>query len=607
MSKFKRYFTSLFLLSALVLTGCGSGGGGGGGSSGGGTSSTPPATLSGTAAAGAPIAGFVSVKDSLGAVRTVTIAADGTYVLNVSGMTAPFMLHAEGNVGGRTYNLFSAAVAADINGRVNVTPLTDLIVANVAGQIASTLYSGGDFSGLTPSELTAAETTLQTSLQPVLTALGLDATTDLLRAVFNANHTGQDALLDVLRVTVNPNTAQATILNIINNQQIVDDLASQAALTLADDTGVAAGFTDFQQIVAKFDALSELFATSLPATNNATLLGLFDTNNFLFAGDDLNTFLADITSDPLLIGVKFTNVALESIAANTAKARFSVQSSNGRSDTLAFILNKVNSVWLLAGDQRIVDLSVYAYAANKTTGVYAPGITTGLWVVFHPGVVSPAIHYAIVTGKGLPTSGGGRDGVSPGALLVDYSNGNFNFAQGPYNGMNTPRLIDINGFTIFSNMLPLSNTNIGLIADNETYTIKVYSDNGTPSNLADDILQATYTEVVGKKPYLSTELSVASFPAVSTTAAQVGTFANNGGSLTANWTLPPGLKGDEFDFARYDGVSNLEIDNTDLSATATSATVSWLAPTFNVTGYNIQVRARDTFNRSLETIVGQNN
>lgn len=387
----------------------------------------------------------------------------------------------------------------------------------------------------------------------------------------------------------------------------MDDLANQAdnsVLLVPDPAAMMTGLSDFRQIVAQFDAWSAFFATSLPSPTNSALLALFD-STFLFGGNDLNDLLADITLNPLFIGAKFTNVSVQEISANTAKARFAVQYGGGRSDAVTFVVNKVGGVWLLAGDQRIVDLSVYAYAANREAP-YNPGITTGLWVVFHPGAVSPspAIDYAVVTGKGLPTSGGGRDGISSGALLVDYSNGNFNFAQGRYNGANTPRLTDINGFTIFSSQLPLSDTNIGLIADNETYTVDVYSDNNTPSDLTDDQLLATYTEVVGKRPYLSTELSVASFPAVSTTVAQVGTFANNGGSLTANWTLPSGLKGDEFDFARYGGVSDLEIDNTDLSATATSVTVSWPAPAFNVTGYHIQVGARDIFNRSLETVVG---
>jgi hypothetical protein len=494
-------------------------------------------------------------------------------------------------------------VSADINGNVNITPLTDLIVANVAGQIASTLYSGGNFIGLTPAALNAAETTLQTSLQPVLTALGLDASTDLLRAVFNANHTGQDALLDVLRVTVDPLTAQATILNIINNQQIVDNLASPAALTLADATGVAVGLTEMQQIVDQFDAWSALFATSLPAANNPALLALFDPA-FLSFGENLTTFLADITQDPLLIGAKFTNVSVESIAATTAKVRFD-WTSGGRADSLSFVVNKVGGVWKLAGDQRIVDLSVYAYAANKTPGIYNPGISTGLWVVFHPGSASPAMHYAVVSGPGLPTTGGGRDGASAGVLLVDYLNGRFDLAQGPYTGASTPRLTD-GSFTIFDSRLPLSNASIGLIPDNATYTVQVYSDpSNTPSNLADDTLLATYTEVLGKRPYLSTELSAASFPAVSTTAAQVGTFATVGGNLTVNWTLPFGLKSDELTAFRT-GAANLDFAQADPAATATSATLTWLAPVSTVTGYGVEVRVRDAFNRSLETVIGSN-
>lgn len=599
----------LWVLAVLVLaTTAGCGGGGGGGSA----SATPPATpppttLTGTAAAGAPIAGIVSVKDSLGAVRTVTIAPDGKYTLDVSGLTAPFMMRAEGTVGGRAYTLHSAAVTADVGGTVNITPLTDLIVANVASQIASTLYSSGSFSGLTPTALAQAETTLQTSLQPVLTALGLDASTDLLRAVFNANHTGQDALLDVLRVTVDPATTQATIQNLINNQIIMDDLASKAALTVADATGVVAGLTDIQQIVAQFDAWSALFATSLPSANNPALLALFDTTSFLSFGENLTDFLAGITSNPVLIGAKFTNVAVESITTSTAKARFVVQHSGGRTDSLSFVVNKVGGIWKLAGDQRIVDLSVYAYATNKTAGIYNPGISTGLWVVFNPGAVSPAMHYVVVTGPGLPTSGGGANGTSEGVLLVDYLNGNFTFAQGPYNGTSTPRLPD-GSFINFSNQLPLSDASIGLIADNATYTVKVYADpNNTPSNLTDDSLLATYAEVIGKRPYLSTELSAASFPAVSTTAAQVGTFANAGGNLTVNWTLPAGLKSDEIDAFRFDAGVNLEFAEADPVATATSATLTWLAPTFPVAGYGIEVRARDVFNRSLETHVGLTN
>jgi len=66
----------LLLGAILIISGCG-GGGGGSNSSEGTTPVTPPVTplttLSGTAAAGAPIQGTVNLRDSAGTTRTQTI------------------------------------------------------------------------------------------------------------------------------------------------------------------------------------------------------------------------------------------------------------------------------------------------------------------------------------------------------------------------------------------------------------------------------------------------------------------------------------------------------------------------------------------------------
>lgn len=489
-----------------------------------------------------------------------------------------------------------------------ITPLTDLIVANVASQVAATLYSGGAFASLTPAALSQAEANLRTRLQPLLAAIGLDSTTDLLRAVFNANHAGQDALLDILRVTVDPVTAQATILNIINNQQIVDDLATQTDVTVADGTGVAAGLTEIQQIVAKFDAWTALYAASLPAPDSPQLLALFDPS-FLWMGETLAVSMADMTSDPKLIGVKFTNVSVESLSASTAKAKFVALLSSGTTYRLTFVVNKVNGVWLLAGDQRILDLELLANANYRTaTGNQSgpQGISTGFRLIFNPGSASPAMHYAVITGKGLPTANAGRDGLSPGRLYADYGNGRFGWAQGAYNGINTARLV-VNGVTIFDQSLPLSDARIDLIGDNETYTVKVYADpNSSPGNFADDVELATYTEVVGTRPYKSGELTAASFPAVSTTVVQVGTFARNGGTLTVNWTQPTGLKGNELSAFRGNGQGNTENVETEPAGIVTSANLTWLFPAFNVQGNSLRVRANDVFNRGLQTVLESN-
>ncbi|MEO5574552.1 MAG: hypothetical protein ABIR48_08765 [Gammaproteobacteria bacterium] len=597
MNTFKNTIPKLGLVLLIITAAYGCGGGGGNG----GTTTPPVAqTLTGTAAAGAPIIGTVTIKDSSSPAKDkfVTIAADGKYTIDVTGLTAPFMLRADGTVGGRSYSIYSAAASADVGGTVNITPLTDLIVANIAGQIAGNYYNSGNFSLLTPAALNAAEAALQARLQPILSAIGLADTIDLLRASFSTDHTGVDAALDILRVTVDPATALATVTNVITNQQIIDDLASQTDVTqLTDTTGVATGLTDFQQIVAKFDAFSNLFATSLPASSNATLNALFDGPSFLFDGQSLTAFLSDITSDPSLIGIKFTNVALVSLtpgsAPTTAQVRFTVIQGGSSHETLEFKANKVSGVWLIAGNQRIAGGVVLSFARQDHLGA----IDTGLVADGFRDDGGLGIDYAIVKGKALPTAIVGTGGTSGGLLLVNYtSNNSFGVAQPPYSGITTPRLHS-NGH----NQHPLADADINTIADNEVYTHEFWEDNSTPSNLADDVLLATYTDVLGKRPYLNSELSAASFATITSTAAAIQSAALNGGGLAVTWTLPAGLQSEEVHFFRsYNSGSSDSID-ANVASTATSATLTIAAPTGMVAGSGINLYVNDVFGRELRS------
>ena len=89
----------------VVLAACGSNGGGGGGTPG----VAASATISGTAAAGAPVVGFVAVRDSSTnpqPVKTnIPIEANGHYSVDVTGLKAPLAFLASGTVGGRTVSL----------------------------------------------------------------------------------------------------------------------------------------------------------------------------------------------------------------------------------------------------------------------------------------------------------------------------------------------------------------------------------------------------------------------------------------------------------------------------------------------------------------------
>lgn len=570
----KQWSPVLMIGAAMLLAACG----------GSGTSPSPSAgaastTISGTAAGGAPLVGTVTVKDSKGIEKSknIDLASAGAYSIDVSGLTPPFVLRADGTVGGTSVTYFSGTDSVVTNGNVNIniTPFTDLIIGNIAGQIAANYYNNGNFSTLTTQALNNAQQQLRDRLLPLLQAVGLDNTVDLLRASFNANGTGIDAALDIVKVTVDPTTNTATILNVINNQQIIDDLASKADTSQIDASGV----TDYQQIADGFKTLESLFATSVPGPNDATLLALFDANNFLFGGYNFDAFLPELLS-VANVGTKFA-FALDSLtpsnAPTNAKVKLTVTPKNRIPETIEWQLNKVTvnnvSSWRSIGDQRIASAGVQAHASNLQT------MTSGLW--FGGSDIPPGstIDYAVVTGKGLADKGG-RDGQSPGLLLVNYRNGaSPGVATPPYLGVTTP----VRNQARY-NVLPLTDGEISTIQDNEIYTVTFYDDNDTPNNFADDVVMngSGYQVTLPKRPYLLTELTGAAFPSLtSPTFANLTSVGLNGGNLTVTWTLPAGHLASGVEFARGtvpNGGGSTTFDyvdvDLDMSAVTTSFTVS---------------------------------
>lgn len=120
----KRSFAAISVLSlmtlGLMLAGCGGGSGG-----------VSSEVVSGSADAGAPLSGQVSLKDSSTPAlqKSTVIASDGTFAIDVTGMKAPFVLQATGSADGEEFKLLSFAEGA---GTANINPLSDAIVAGAA-------------------------------------------------------------------------------------------------------------------------------------------------------------------------------------------------------------------------------------------------------------------------------------------------------------------------------------------------------------------------------------------------------------------------------------------------------------------------------------------
>ena len=226
----KNFIFVICTVFMMALTaGCGGGGGGSGGGSG-------TLEVSGVAAAGAPLVGTVTLKDSSAQTRqrSATIANDGAYSLDVTGLTAPFLVQATGVAGNSNYTLYSMASGA---GTCNINPLTNLALTMAnAGQDLS-----GFFASPTPTKmqtlsiaLHAASMTVQNKFALLFTLVGASPV-DIITDPFQANSQGLDLLFDLaafnisngnLSITNRSNGSVILPATAINNGLITGSISS---------------------------------------------------------------------------------------------------------------------------------------------------------------------------------------------------------------------------------------------------------------------------------------------------------------------------------------------------------------------------------------------
>jgi glucoamylase len=216
----------LGVCAAAVLTACG--GSGGGSSS---TTTPPPAAVyvTGTAAAGAPIASAtVTLKDAAGASATATTGSDGSFQVVVTTLTAPFLL----SVPSGSETLYSYAGSGGAT--ADLTPYTSVVLqayytalgSNVAATFNGTLSAAGFPAS---AQLSLLENPFLTLLQPYLNnaSVASAGSFDFFTSTFTANHTGFDQVLD--RTSMDSSLLSLT----------VDDGSGSTAGTLSSSISVA--------------------------------------------------------------------------------------------------------------------------------------------------------------------------------------------------------------------------------------------------------------------------------------------------------------------------------------------------------------------------------
>lgn len=221
------------VLAAALVAACGGGGGGGASTS----SATAVTTLSGTAAVGHPIVGgSVSVRCAGGTPPAATITdSNGAWSIDVANQTLPCAVALTGGTANGVANTNQYHSVTTARGVVNITPMTDLLVANI---VQST----------TPSTWFASLAGTPTALNSISQA-NIDASLQRFRNAY--------PLLSALS-TINPISDSFTPSSGNSMDDMLEALAqtrAQIGSTHADDLAVVAVSGAIQPSAAFYSAL----------------------------------------------------------------------------------------------------------------------------------------------------------------------------------------------------------------------------------------------------------------------------------------------------------------------------------------------------------------
>jgi hypothetical protein len=172
------------------------------------TGGTSTLTLSGVVAKGAALAGAsVTATCAAGTVTPATSAGDGSYTLTVTSGTLPCVLEATGTGADAGLVLHSVALGTGSTATSNITPVTELLVAQLTGQDPAAFMAAADATTLNSTVTTTNLDAAKTEVIATLAAAGLDTTAlasaDMVSGTLQAGTgAGYDGVLDALGVAL---------------------------------------------------------------------------------------------------------------------------------------------------------------------------------------------------------------------------------------------------------------------------------------------------------------------------------------------------------------------------------------------------------------------
>ena len=425
-SLIKSILLALPIAIVFALSGCG--GGGGGSSSPGGGGGTPPASanVTGTAASGKAIAGAtITLKDSAGHSSNATTAADGTFTLNTTGFTPPFILQATNT--GTVGTLYSVSADSKVSTTINVTPLADIITRswyNVQGVLTDTAFSAlATNPAPPPVAVQSISNTVQNMMQLWLNNASVPATTNLISTPFVANSTGIDLVLDHIKTYTPPAPTGTTAVSITDGTTTETANLSYStgtgAISLAIDTaasGVTGTSSNSSSSVVPVATVQQTALNGINTTLNS-LVNTINTKGSALTYSDLLQFL-----DPTLIndGLNQTEAAkglatavlaskfISQIPTYTVKVIKSLDTTNnvakvviGGIGTVTFRKDISTGNWLISGNGRVANIAITAVMNTRQGNNTCAGVCDGTKMTAKVDAPQGTVTNVTITGGGF--------------------------------------------------------------------------------------------------------------------------------------------------------------------------------------------------------------
>ena len=381
---------ALTLIACLTLVGCGGGGGGGTTAASSLSTSTtssdtpptqpttPPITakkVSGTVAKGAALAGAtVILVDATGRQVSTTAGADGTYSIDVTGLTPPFIITATDG----TNTLHSIAFGPGV---ANVTPLTDVATTTYFQTQGTTVENAiANPSGVrlpTVGSLDRCTEAMLANLKELMIQHGIDpAEFEPFTTEFIANHTGIDGLLDQIQQT--GDTTLQTVSGTVTTTVTLDGLGDGTVRTHCNhhdnNTGHDSNTEDISHVggatQAEIDAavtgVNTLLANLAQTINNKGG-ALTDADLLAFLTPDFNNDGVSRADFAKAMAAEFAGVSVQSLTVsfvidfdpqrNEMFAKFAVQLVNDPTPYFHHMVfqRQSDGTWLFHGNQEDVE------------------------------------------------------------------------------------------------------------------------------------------------------------------------------------------------------------------------------------------------------------